>query len=120
MDEDRNQNHMVGSMRIAHVRVVVQECIAFTNVLVQFHHVLPQWSGAEHVHRDAFCRCEKLVVCRQDGAREIARGVDDGGSSRTQQAAGHFADNAVKRVGKHRELYGIKFARHGYASLRVR
>ena len=76
LDEDRHEDRVISWMRVADVRIVVQEGVAVGEVGVQLGHRLGQELGTDDVHREALGRCQQLVVGRDQRAREIARHVE--------------------------------------------
>ena len=99
VDDDGDEDRVVGRVRVAEVRVVVEEGIAACEVVVQLGHRLGQVLRAHDVHRQPLGGGEQLVVGRHERAREVARLVDDRRARRAQERVRHLAADAVEAVG---------------------
>jgi hypothetical protein len=108
-DEHRHQEGMVGRVGVAAVRVVVEIRVALADVArVIAAHVLALQVGAEDVHRQAFGRCEQMIVAGESAAGEIAGAGNDCGARRAQQRIGHLAYDAVEPIGDHGHDHGVE------------
>ena len=103
IDEDGDQDGVVGRVRVAEVGVVVQERVALGEIVVELRHGLREVLRAHDVHGQALGGGEQLVVGGDDGAGEVARLVDDGGARGAQERVRHLAADAVEPVGDHRQ-----------------
>ena len=64
LEEHRNEDRVVGRVRVAEVRVVVEEGVALGEVGVELRHRLGEELRADHVHRQPLGGCQELVVGR--------------------------------------------------------
>ena len=103
VDEDRHQHRVVGGMGVAEVGVVVQEGVAFGEIVVQLGHRARLQVRAEDVDRQSLRRRQQLVVAGADRAREVTRHGDHGRARGPEQRVRHLAHDAVEPVGEHRE-----------------
>ena len=109
-DEHRHQEGVVGRMGVAAVGVVVEIRIALADVARMIAaHVLALQVGAEDVHRQAFGRCEQMIVAGEDAAGEIAGAGNDRRARRAQQRIGHLAHDAVEPIGDHGHDHGVEW-----------
>ena len=110
VDEHRHQQRVVGGVRVAAQRIVVQERVARREVGVQLAHRARLQSGAEHVRLQPLGRGQQLVVGGHDAAREVARHVEHRAATGAEQRVRHLADDHVEAVGEHRGEDGAELA----------
>ena len=116
LPDHRHEDHVVGRVRVAQVRVVVQEGVAVADVVVQVGDRLRQELHADHVHRQALRRGEQPRIAGDERAREVARLVEHGGAPAAQERVLHLADDRVHAVGDDRQQHRIEA--HGCTSSR--
>ena len=111
VDEHGHQDRVVGRVRVAQHRVVVQERVALAQVGVQRAHRARLQAGAEHVHLQALGGGEQLVVGGDDRAGEVARHVQDRGAPGPEQRVGHLPHDRFEAVGEDRHQRRVELAR---------
>ena len=99
IDEDRNEDDVVGRVGVAEVRIVVQERVALPDVVMQLGDGFGQELHANDVHRQPLGGGEEPVVAGDQRAREVARHVEHRRASRAQQRVFHLAHDGVETVG---------------------
>ena len=112
VDEDRDQDRVVGGVGVAEHRVVVQEGVALAQVRVQLAHRARLQPGAEHVHLQALGGGEELVVGGDDRAGEVPRHVEDRGATGAEERVGHLAHDRFEAVREHRHQRRVELV-HG-------
>ena len=108
--EDGHEDDVVGRVGVAEIRVVVQERVAFGQVVVQVGDGLGEELHPDHVHREALGRREQAVVGRDQRAGEVACHVEHRGATGAQQRVLHLAHDRVEAVGDDGERHGVEGA----------
>ncbi len=98
VDEDRDQDRVVGCVGVAEDRIVVKKGVALAEIRVELAHRAGLKPGAEDVHLQALGGCEELVVGGDDRAGEVARHVEDRGAAGTEEGVGHLPDDRFEPV----------------------
>ena len=114
--EDRHQDRMIRGVRVAVVGIVVEIGVAGSGLRMMPAHRARQQPGAEDVDGQPLGAGQKLVIPRDDRAREVACQPDHRRASRPQQRVLHLAHDPVETVRDHREIDGIE-AKRGLDSI---
>ena len=104
----KREVRVVGDARVG---AVVEEGVALLDVVEE----LGERAGGEvdgrRVDRDALLDADEAVVVGEDGARHVARDLDDARLARAQHAVAHLAQDGAEAAGEHREQHGVEVRR---------
>ncbi len=100
LDEDGDQDRVVGGVGVAEDRVVVEKGIALAEIGVKLAHRAGLQPGAEDMHLQTLRGSEELVVRGDDRAGEVARHVEDRGAAGAEEGVGHLPDDRFEAVCK--------------------
>jgi hypothetical protein len=114
--EHGHEHDVVGRVRVAEVRIVVEVRVPVSDVVVMVGHRRAEERRAEDVNRQPLGRRQQLVVAGHDRATEVARHVDHAASARPQERVLHLAHDPVQAVRDHGEQDRVERGAHGRPS----
>ena len=106
--EDRDEDRVIGRVRVPEIRVVVEERVALRDLRVQLGHRLREELHPDDVDRQALRRRKELVLGRDERAGEVSRHVENGRAPGPQERVRHLAADAVQAVRKHGQQNGVE------------
>ena len=107
--DHRNHQTVIGGVRIALVRGVVQETVPGLELrMVAVHRPADDVRADQRVRRQAFRRGEQLAIGREHNAGKVVRRVEDARARRAEERILHFARDAVHpaRQDRHADAVG--------------
>ena len=105
--DHRDEDGVVGRVRVAVVGRVVEERVAATELRVELDHRSSHQLAREDVHRLALGHTEQFVAVGEDRAREVLCGVEHARSAGAHERVHHRAGDRLEAIGEHGEAHPV-------------